>query len=723
MSDKNKTPLTEVGELFVGYKNSSNPYNYSQNTNPTGEKIENEQEKEKDVRLVRKTDDISDSSFKNGFIVKTFDYQNRFYGWQRKIFDSLQAGNDVYVVAPPGGGKTTPSMGFWVLTQLLGLKDGNISKLFQSSKSDPVNYNVTREEHIQKIVEIFSNIINPQKRRNFKKIIFATPIRVLATEQAVAFQEIFTDLLVYMRAKTLVLAFAKRKYEKRLNGGVINRQSIENFLFNHPSMMIRDMSKLLRGIDDQAFDAILSLNPSLYADWANRLIMNNLICVKTGGGDAGFKADPLDALAIIATRGSLRNFITNIVNSVKFIVFDEAHLYQPSEFGGERSQASEVGAADDAYTIIDAVGSNKQIQLAFLSGTINPLSAKNFAEILNKFYGRKVVVNSTEPGDPEARNKSSLRLIADDSLYNEKRLVEIVVDSVVKKKRGEAIILFSKVKIDRIVDAAIKKLSASSFGEIDSIEPVRGGIFNHKQPTYNPDTGRFEYKKEKEKSDLFKRIMNIPGADQIENPELRRAVAYGIGFIYTRDDVDVQGKQPISETDKKLIADLFSNGKINILLATPAIGIGVNVKIQTMFLPTIEKIESTGRDFKRDQMEIAKRDLKQLVGRAGRGVVLISGIYTPSKNIPYVQDVINMSMADYNEVPAISIGNIKSKEAIKSFITRVSLMASEFKKNIKTKADESESKQSSTQVNSFLREKVRKILQDIGDIINDDNMY
>ena len=68
-------------------------------------------------------------------------------------------------------------------------------------------------------------------------------------------------------------------------------------------------------------------------------------------------------------------------------------LYQPSIFGGEISQASEIGAASDAYEIIKTVTKLRNTQIAFLSGTINPTSAQNFSAYLNANLGRHVKVS------------------------------------------------------------------------------------------------------------------------------------------------------------------------------------------------------------------------------------------------------------------------------------------------------------------------------------------
>lgn len=176
-------------------------------------------------------------------------------------------------------------------------------------------------------------------------------------------------------------------------------------------------------------------------------------------------------------------------------------------------------------------------------------------------------------------------------------------------------------------------------------------------------------------SDTIRRIRNIPEASQLENPKLRECVGRKIGFIYTRDDENLTaedkalGVKGISEKDKMIIADLFSTGKINVLFATPAIGIGVNVKIRNMYLPTLNKPEGTGKDFTVRNELVNKRELSQLINRAGRSKnISISSIHTPNEFADYVREVISMQSKDFNEVPAIQTDHLSTSDFIKFLI-------------------------------------------------------
>lgn len=354
-------------------------------------------------------------------------------------------------------------------------------------------------------------------------------------------------------------------------------------------------------------------------------------------------------------------------------------LYQPSVFGGNISQASEINAASDAYTIIKEACRNKSTQIAFLSGTINPISASNFADYVNSSLGRKVDVVKTKSNDPEARNKTQLKIIADDAIRNDNEVVNRIIRWVNNREAGNAVIYFSKARIVKILERVIDKLNQTN---LDNVTQRGKRVDEDRQQRINEYVQALRLmNKSKEEIDnavkifirnkypesqksTIDRIKGIPAASEIQNKLAREAVAHGIGFIFTQDK-DNKGSnfEPMSEKDKLIIADLFSNQKIFVLLATPAIGIGVNVSIRNMYLPTLYKQENVGGTFSMSKELINVRELTQLINRAGRKASIpIAGIYTPEEFKEYLSNVIKMTNDDFNEVPAIAFDGKTANE-------------------------------------------------------------
>lgn len=667
--------LTEISELFSRYRNEHGELEFFQNKlrGSTTTKNGSNLVQDYDAWLKRcggqRQEPEKENPFLSSILQINFDGTpgRQFYGWQVKVLERLQnKNNDVYVVAPPGGGKTTPLMAHYMVDIFMGGENGSMKTLH----ADSILEDTPHSGLVEKWTNIFHSLLSGKQfnsSRSVPRCLFITPIRVLSFEQAEGFQDYFLDLLLFLRSII-------EKAQKQNNGE--NFQAYMNRLKQGPKDIDKIIGNVFGSLGEQSFNRVKQ-DAKQFGSWAKQFT-ERIICVKTGGGSGNFNSNPKDAIVTISTYGSAKNFISSISNQVKFIVFDEAHLYMPSEYGGDRSQENEVNAASDAYTIIDGMSKQKDAQIAFLSGTIHPVSAENFCNFLNRRYGRNLAVVSTEKGDTEAGNKTELHVIPDDALRSEKEQINRIVQWVQRGEKGNAIILFSKRKINNLVQKAIERLSQKDI-RYDFNTPTNDRAKREKIDRYrralaysNPNASPEEIKKmvdEFTKREFpstqqteIEKIKKKPGAMMIENKNLRTAVGYGIGYIYRKDDIEptdhnadyYADPDPISENDKLIVAKLFSEGKINVLIATDSIGIGVNVNIKNMYLPSCMKFEKNKNN--EGKMELNnKRNLSQLINRTGRGKTPISGIYTPNEFVPYLQSIVTAGAENFNVVPAITI--------------------------------------------------------------------
>lgn len=694
---KDEQLIQEIGELFGQFKTQQG--DFVSFASQIGPRINTPSGSTADFYglpdAVQKSDSFKSPFFK-GPLMEKFRW-GRYYGWQKDVINELQRGKDVYIVAPPGGGKTTPLMAYWFVNLFLGGKDGDIHKLDPNLVVDQTKIHNTV---INKWSNIFYSLLHQKtlSGQPVSGVLFITPIRVLAYEQAEGFQEILLDLLIFL--KSLFVYIDPNDFTEIDSTGKRVKKPfqkiIQEFHQDQNSTLKRIIANVFEG-DEKTFDVFRisddDKNQIREFDTFVRNLTYKFICVKTGGaggGDASFNTSPESATIVIATYGSAKNFINRIVNTVKLIVYDEAHLYQPlNEQGASQNEKT---AASDAYQIIQAVGgAPSNVQVTFLSGTINPISAENFAEYLNKKFHRSLVVASTKPGDPEAINKTQLRVIPDDSLMNEESIVRMASQWITNQESGNAIILFSKTRINQLTQKIMRRVAPSNLNDISNRGPMNRAQkeelarYERALKVVNPNISKdeldqqmLEFQKKNfpsKQSDIIERIKNKPGANRIENSDLRTAVAYGIGYIYRQDEDSLSsedkklGKQKISENDKRIVADLFSKGKIYVLLATPSIGVGVNVSIRNMYLPTVEKFESDG-GFGGRVIENNKREMSQLLNRAGRGITPISGIYTPKQFVNYLEDIVMMGNTDHPEVGAIPI-EIRSTEDLLNVLIRL----------------------------------------------------
>jgi len=273
------------------------------------------------VLLDREIEEALDRGVNGRIITST--YQNftdigsleQFYNWQKRVLERLQnTNNDIYVVAPPGGGKTTPLMAHYIVDIFMGGKDGNMPSL----NPDGI-FGQFRREIIQNWSNIFHGLLSGKymNGNQVPKCLFITPIRVLSFEQAEGFQEYFIDLILFL--KSLMLKCSKRNnnesfaaYIGRLKSN--SKSNIDPIVGNVFGSLGEEMHNKMNG------------NENRFNSFAKQFT-ESLICVKTGGGNGQFNDNPDNAIVSIATYGSAKNFISRLSKTVKFIVFDEAHLY------------------------------------------------------------------------------------------------------------------------------------------------------------------------------------------------------------------------------------------------------------------------------------------------------------------------------------------------------------------------------------------------------------
>jgi len=341
-------------------------------------------------------------------------------------------------------------------------------------------------------------------------------------------------------------------------------------------------------------------------------------------------------LITVAIYESGRDIFKNLAkDELRSVIIDEAHLIQERE-GSKNDRAKQI--TDNIYPIVRNVGKMQNTQLILLSGTVNPTAATNLINFFKKCFGVDI-----QQVRGNTRNPSDVSVLPMDELSKEDKLVQILANP---KEEGNAIILFSKRKIDQVVDKALKKTQGArrtaqqiDRGDLQRPKSPEMGInlkdYEQQEPTNVPD---FSNKRIKD------RINELPGAENISDPRLLNCVMAGFGYIYRQDDntkSDAENKR--LGQDQQIIADLFSKGKIKSIIATDSIGIGVNMKIKNMYVPSVSKFNGSGFE------TLPVSDASQLYNRVGRMAYQVSNIYTPEVNMSDILNAISASNEKYDE--------------------------------------------------------------------------
>jgi len=320
---------------------------------------------------------------------------------------------------------------------------------------------------------------------------------------------------------------------------------------------------------------------------------------------------------------------------IRAIIIDEAHLIQERE-NSSNDRAKQI--TDNIYPIIKNIRNISNCQLILLSGTVNPTSAQNLCTFFNSCFHLNI-----EQVRGNTRNPSNVSVLPMDDLYKENKLVDILIRP---KEEGNAIILFSKRKIDRIIDNALNQTQGirRTAQQID-----RGDLQKAKSPNMTIDLADYDQQAAKGTPNfsdkrIIDKINELPGAEHISDQRLLNCVMGGFAYIYRQDDKSKSDEQNKKlGRDQQIVADLFSKGKIKSIIATDSIGIGININIKNMYVPSVSKFNGSGFE------TLPVSDASQLYNRVGRMAYQVSNIYTPEANMSDILNAISANNDKYDE--------------------------------------------------------------------------
>ena len=555
-------------------------------------------------------------------------FKFNFQPWQQNVINALERRKNIYVVASPGAGKTAPVCYWWAQNIL------NINP--RMSQTNVGNL-------LQRIRDI---VTNPG---DIPKILYLCPVRQLVYDIQKDFRRYFSKMFMY----TLNIV-----QNELINSNPAMQQSMLNFLehdiflrYSNPRNpvipIIRQRQRVYREYEhEQTFSAnkkridhlareIQNLDNEIFdrlGDSIKLMIDRDLLHIRTAIDRApNVNHTPPVTIAIYE---SGRDIFKNLSN-LRAIIIDEAHLIQERE-NSSNDRAKQI--TDNIYPIIKNIRNISNCQLILLSGTVNPTSAQNLCTFFNSCFHLNI-----EQVRGNTRNPSNVSVLPMDDLYKENKLVDILIRP---KEEGNAIILFSKRKIDRIIDNALNQTQGirRTAQQID-----RGDLQKAKSPNMTIDLADYDQQAAKGTPNfsdkrIIDKINELPGAEHISDQRLLNCVMGGFAYIYRQDDKSKSDEQNKKlGRDQQIVADLFSKGKIKSIIATDSIGIGININIKNMYVPSVSKFNGSGFE------TLPVSDASQLYNRVGRIAYQVSNIYTPEANMSDILNAISANNDKYDE--------------------------------------------------------------------------
>lgn len=410
--------------------------------------------------------------------------------------------------------------------------------------------------------------------------------------------------------------------------------------------------------------------------------VSNLVAEVVGGGPGkvnsnintlGFKLTPF----IIATYEKAIEIMNLHGSSISHIIVDELQelLPHPGEIVSE--------GLEKRYTSLITVLTLAKINtsITLMTGSINSNTTNQLIDYFNTKYSRRFTLLPPFNGE-KMLNRSSISIQPLQQLAGYPNVavperIKIAKSIIVNKQNNSIMIVFSKQRsssqsIFSMIEELIKIIpprDPSYYYDTPNNISVNRNI-NHiqnkldKNILKSEDIDDIEYLKYFNISDVMK-TGESPNQENLLDPKnkdenniLYQGILRGIGPIIGA----------MSQRHKQIVQNLFIKKKIQLLLATDALGVGANVKCQYLYLPTIDKFD--GKRLSR----IDESSLVQLVHRAGRGDFPIATVYCAIQDYDYINNLINddprSAVPEINPLELEKLQTLESKYG-KSFVDKI----------------------------------------------------
>jgi hypothetical protein len=718
------------------------PFNYiSRDHVATNNEKDTHPDKLMNLGLYNKLD-----NFYKGIVVKEC---HNLHSWQREVVSKLVEGKDLYILAPPGAGKTMPIFCYFVnhclrlnsfltsvgdtnnprrplnetevldyvarILNTLGLNDEIVAHNLDNQQTDPF-----REVRITRptpgnVINAFSAMYHNhviakkirarQERVKFKnaKILIAVPIRKLSDEYYENFCEIYADIIT-SSLKFLSHYYTDQFYTRDIRNifgtaitiilnNLVDPGVVTDYL-NHKKELIDKICRQAninpaQGLTVRQYNNLRNSEKQLFINETKKFdaFLNHKIdeSIRHGRDREGsiFKRniamrsavhpDKFDKAKIgIAIYDSLENGarIKEMKNDLGLFFVDESHNLHFDENSNNYEGAKK--GVTQIYKTLDVLKNNNNTRVVFATGTLSVETAESFVASYNNNIRR----NKMELfGGHIEGNKSHINVIIDNNLTNFNYKVNLISNSTYK---NNLLIIFNTDQIKEICKAAVKKTGEVNRNifkynpdknyEMNGRNPIdRSGDHTSKNNIMDP---RDKYTRDQESHrsrgniidpndpndrnnprnrpemsvitkdynpssmpDIRESSRFVADPSRISDPDLRNYVMHGFGYIVRNKENPSDSR---SDMDSKIVAKLFSEGKLSWVLATTAVGVGVNIKVRKMY---IEDNCIGSRGLTRNEISIPI--MAQLLNRTGRNDFDESFIVTTSKGAEKIKTALN----------------------------------------------------------------------------------
>jgi hypothetical protein len=378
---------------------------------------------------------------------------------------------------------------------------------------------------------------------------------------------------------------------------------------------------------------IINSNPTRYGINVTNFeslikLINDMIGFKTGGSTIHNSVYPSENTLIdICTYEPAEEVASRYYGKYRCVVIDEAQEIAPL-----RPQTVQE-EADKAKTYAAIFSHCIHSQFVLLTGSLSTNSCNELIEILRRVFHKNVALIQNSA----AKNRSHIIVEKTSNLNTNNDIIDICKSIIRFRSANNLIILFSRRNIQFISDKLKEQLP-----DINNIE------YGH-----NTDYSNYNI----QQHSLKDVIDSYRGRDATREHEISSSSSYllsclrkGFGFLV---GAAKSGSEDLDVTkDRDFVAQLFSSGRIYVLLATDAVGVGVSLKVKNLYIPSLKKFNGQYID------KVDESSLIQLLHRAGRGAFPIAKIICNPDDYDYINKILN---SDPSQIPDSDLSTFKQQ--------------------------------------------------------------
>ncbi|MEM4385545.1 MAG: DEAD/DEAH box helicase [Candidatus Anstonellales archaeon] len=290
----------------------------------------------------------------------------------------------------------------------------------------------------------------------------------------------------------------------------------------------------------------------------------------------------------------------------------------------------------------DIIISSKRIII--ITGSLNRNTCEKLAKAIKSVKGVNTEVLPKAESNELSKigNRSKIILVKSDDLTNDNSLFYFIKNRIVSNIKGDLLVLFSKQRIYYLSEKLVKSLPRT----LDLSKKVDLNKYATERPVETTNDIKNEI--------IMSRTNRAMTMIKEFNPFLKECLEHGFGYIiggvHEKEGIlrEIDRILDQSSPEKQLVGDLFSKEIINAVIATDAVGLGVNLKVNSIIIPTIKKFDGRKISF------LDQSSLIQIINRAGRVEGKVAYVITSPSAYDDIRSILSMNPILDIEEPDIS---------------------------------------------------------------------